>query len=243
MNLRVDGSDVSEVRYSKSMTLTNASSWSLQFEPSGVIPLVFEEPEDFIHEMCGKILHRENHSERDQVVGRFRIYYADFEVGRSHNITAREILDTYQHTFDYADAVLNSDETPFSRRLHNLLGNEIENFNFLMLDRVELLPKYRGHGVGLLVLRSLIERFGAGAGVVGMKPFPLQLERKDATDSSWRRRLRLEQFPSDSKISTRTLRNYYHRLGFVPMRSTPFMFRSLSWALPTIEQLHAEVRK
>ena len=80
MNLRVDGSDVSEVRYSKSMTLTNASSWSLQLEPSGVIPLVFEEPEDFIHEMCGKILHRENHSERDQVVGRFRIYYADFEV-------------------------------------------------------------------------------------------------------------------------------------------------------------------
>lgn len=225
------------------MTLINDFSWSLQLEPGGLIPLVFEEPEHFIHEMCGKILRRENHSERDQVAGRFRIYYADFEVGQNHNVTAREILDTYQHTFDYADAVLNSDETPFSRRLHNLLGNEIENFNFLILDRVELLPKYRGDGVGLLVLRSLIERFGAGAGVVGMKPFPLQLERKDATDSRWRRRLRLEQFPSDSIISTRTLRNYYHRLGFVPMRSTPFMFRSLSWALPTIEQLYAEVHK
>jgi hypothetical protein len=56
--------------------------------------------------------------------------------------------------------------------------------------------------------------------VVEMKPFPLQLERKDATDSPWRRRLRLEQFPSDSEISTRKLRNYYHRLGFVRMRST-----------------------
>ena len=76
-----------------------------------------------------------------------------------------------------------------------------------------------------------------------MKPFPLQLERKDATDSRWRRRLRLEQFPSDSKISTRKLRNYYHRLGFVPMTSTPFMFRSLSWAPPTTEQLRAQVSK
>ena len=46
------------------------------------------------------------------------------------------------------DVVLDPDETPFSRRLHNLLGNEIENFNFLILDRVELLPKYRGDGVG-----------------------------------------------------------------------------------------------
>ena len=219
------------------MRLINDSSWSLQLEPSGPIPLTFEEPEDFIHEICGKILRRQNHSERNHFAGRFRIYYADFELGQNHNVRASEILDTYQHTSDYADAVLDSDETPFSRRLYKLLGNEIGNFNFLILDRVELLPKYRGNGVGLLVLRSLIERFGIGAGVVGMKPFPLQLEHKDATDSRWRRRFRLEQFPSDSEISTRKLRNYYHRLGFVRMRFTPFMFLSLSWALPTIEQL------
>jgi hypothetical protein len=56
------------------MTLINDSSWSLQLETSGLIPLVFEEPEDFIHEICGKILRRENQSERDQVVGRLRIY-------------------------------------------------------------------------------------------------------------------------------------------------------------------------
>ena len=129
----------------------------------------------------------------------FRIYYADFELGQNHNVSAREILDTYQHTFDYADAVLDSDETSFSTRLHNLLGNEIENFNFLILDRVELFPKYRGNGVGLVILRSLIERFGAGVGVVGMKPFPLQLERKDATDSRWKRRLRYRK-PLGSNI-------------------------------------------
>jgi hypothetical protein len=140
---------------------------------------------------AGRFLRRENHSEKDQIAGLFRIYYADFVIGQNHNVRAREILDTYQHTFDYADVVLNSDETPFSRRLRNLLGNEIGNFNFLILDRVELLPKYRGTGVGLLVLLSWIERFGAGAGVVGMKPFPLQLEATDATDSRWRSRLRM----------------------------------------------------
>ena len=77
---------------------------------TGLIPLLFEEPEDFIHEICGKVLRRENHSEKDQIAGRFRIYYADFELGQVHNVRAREILDTYQHTFDYADAVLDSNE-------------------------------------------------------------------------------------------------------------------------------------
>ena len=236
--------DVLMVGRGKSMNLIkDPSSWSLRLEPTGPIPLIFEEPEDFIHEICGKILCGENHSGKDQIAGLFRIYYADFELGQVHNVGAREILDTYQHTFDYADAVLDSNETPFSRRIHSLLSNEIGNLNFLILDRVELLPKYRGKGVGLLVLHSLIERFGAGAGVVGMKPFPLQLEREDATNSRWRRRLRFEQFPSDSEISIRKLRNYYQRLGFVRMRSTPFVFRSQSWALPTIEQLCAEVPK
>ena len=87
-------------------------------EPTGPIPLIFEEPEDFIHEIRGKILRGENHSGKDQIAGLFRIYYADFELGQNHNVRAREILDTYQHTFDYADAVLDSDETRFSRRLN-----------------------------------------------------------------------------------------------------------------------------
>lgn len=80
-----------------------------------------------------------------------------------------------------------------------VLGDDIWNFNLLILDRVELLPRYRGNSSGLIVLRSLIERFGAGAGVVGMKPFPLQFEPKASNDSKWRRRLKLEEFPSDIK--------------------------------------------
>jgi len=41
-----------------------------------------------------------------------------------------------QHTFEYAEAVLDSGESLFSERLHNLLGDEIWNFNLLILDRI-----------------------------------------------------------------------------------------------------------
>lgn len=129
-------------------------------------------------------------------------------------------------------------ETPFSERLQTLLEDEIWNFNLLILDRVEILPKYRGGGVGLLVLTALIERFGAGAGVVGMKPFPLQLEPKESRDSSaWAKRLRLDDLPRDEKKATKKLKRYYGKLGFVEMKSTPFMFRSMAWELPSVEQL------
>ena len=221
------------------MSVINDSFWSLQLDPSRTIPLTPEEPEDFIHEISGRILCGDARTDRDHIAGMFRVYYADFELGQNHNVSAHYILDAHQHTLDYAEAVLDSDGAPFPRRLYNLLGDDIWNFNLLILDRVELLPRYRGNSSGLIVLRSLIERFGAGAGVVGMKPFPLQFEPKASNDSKWRRRLKLEEFPSDIKRSTRKLRAYYERLGFVPMKSTSFMFLSMSWALPSVQQLRS----
>ncbi|HBB89257.1 MAG TPA: hypothetical protein DC047_16760 [Blastocatellia bacterium] len=193
-----------------------------------------------MYEVCGKILCG-TEGERDRIAGRFRLYYADFETALNHNVSAFEVLDAYQHTLDYAEAILGSNEGLFSARLQKLLEDEIWNLNFLILDRVEILPKYRGGGLGLLVLTSLIERFGAGAGVVGLKPFPLQLEPKDSRDSSaWTKRLRLEDLPRDAKMATEKLKQYYEKLGFVRMRSTPFMFRSTSWALSSVEQARSK---
>ena len=166
-----------EAKTSASMTLIEDSFWTLRIDSTRPIPLTPEEPEDFMYEVCGKILCGTEEDEKDRIAGRFRVYYADFETALNHGVSSFEVLDAYQHTLDYAKAILGSNEGLFSARLEKLLDDEISNLNFLILDRVEILPKYRGGGIGVLVLNSLIERFGAGAGVVGMKPFPLQFEQ------------------------------------------------------------------
>lgn len=211
-----------------SITLVGDSFWTLRTDPARPIPLTPQEPEDFIHEVCGKILCTNLDDEKDRIAGRFRLYYADFELAENHGVSSLEVLDAHQHTFEYAEAALDSNEVTFSARLQKLLGDEIWNPNFLILDRIEILPRYRGKGVGLRVLVSLIERFGAGAGVVGMKPFPLQFESDHSSDPSWAKRLRVGEMPRDLKVSTQKLKQYYGKLGFVAMRSTPFMFRSMS---------------
>jgi hypothetical protein len=221
------------------MTRIENSYWTLQVDPTRPISLTPEEPEEFMYEVCGRILCGTIEAEKDRIAGRFRVYYADFESAENHGVSPFEVLDTHQHTCEYAEAILDSNEAPFSERLQKLLGDEIWNFNLLILDRVEILPKYRGGGVGLLVLTTLIERFGAGAGVVGMKPFPLQLEPKQSRDSGWAKRLRLDDLPRDEKMAKKKLKRYYGKLGFVEMKSTPFMFRSTAWELPSVEQLRA----
>ena len=214
--------------------------WTLQIDPLRPVPLRPEEPEDFIHEVSGKVLCADLKDDKDRIAGRFRLYYADFELAQNHGMTAVEVLDAHQHTLEYAQAILDRNQAPFSSRLQKLLGDEIWNFNLLILDRLEILPRYRGLGAGLIVLTALIERFGSGAGVVGMKPFPLQFEPNQSSDSPWARRLKLRSLSSDHKTSARKLKQYYSKLGFVEMKSTPFMFWNMSWALPSLEQLQAE---
>ncbi len=193
-----------------------------------------------MYEVCGKILCSTIEDDRDRIIGRFRLYYVDFESAENHSISRFDVLDSHQHTMEYFDAVVGSSGEPFSERLEKLL-DEIWNFNLLILDRVEILPKYWGSGVGLLVLASLIERYGGGAGVVGLKPFPLQLEPKNIRDSSaWKKRLKLEDLPRDATVAKNKLKQYYGKLGFVEMKSTPYMFRNMSWALPSGEQLRSK---
>lgn len=57
------------------MTLMDDSFWTLRIDPMRPTPLTREEPEDFIHEMSGKILCA-GEDDKDRIAGRFRIYYA-----------------------------------------------------------------------------------------------------------------------------------------------------------------------
>ena len=211
---------------------------SLQLDRQELIPIPPSEPDDFVYKITGRVLCGTLNEERDRVAGRFRIYYVDFSTGANYGYSAREVLDAYSDTYTYAGVLLGRSDEPFSHRLEKLLGFEIWNPNFLVLDRIEILPQFRGRGVGLLAILSLMERFAAGAGVVGMKPFPLQFEPEPpGGHTSWRKRLQLDKLSRDHRQAASKLQSHYARLGFVRMSRTPFMFRSESWRLPTASEL------
>jgi hypothetical protein len=84
----------------------------------------------------------------------------------------------------------------------------------------------------------MIKRFGLGAGVVAIKPFPLQLEvpgNHQTGEPGWRESLALESFQSNSESATQKLRDYYSRLGFKALPDTPYMVLSTAFTLPQID--------
>lgn len=209
----------------------------LHFEASSAC-LEAIEPKDFFYETRGKIVTLDE-SDQETLVGKFCLYYADVDNAYDGGFEPLEVLDTYSHTVDYFSSIYGPSGIEFSEKLLHLLNYDVFGNNSLIFDRLEVLPRYRRQNLGLIIMRRLMQRFSLGAGVAAIKPFPLQFEHEPSTerDGRWRNELQLSNFTKSERTATQKLRRYYRKLGFVGMQGTPFMFRSTTWRLPTIEEL------
>lgn len=191
------------------------------------------EPEDYIYNYFGKI-HHVTETERRILIGKFQAYYVDVGLAVDEGRSIFDVLDAYAQTFEYHDDLFGENAPQFSEKIEDALGYDIDGLNLFILDRLEILPKYRGTKVGLSVLSRLIKRFSAGAGVVAMKPFPLQLEKPSSDDDAWRNKLKLNEFSDEEDISKKKLVEYYSRLGFIQLPNSPYMVLGTASLLPNI---------
>jgi GNAT superfamily N-acetyltransferase len=202
--------------------------------------LAADDPGDYIYPICGRIAEMDD-EESDILVGKFRQYYVD--IASAINAGYTDVFDIFdahsESTADYYDSLFDPDTVGFSENLRKLLEDEIFEPNLLIIDRLELLPSYRGQNLGIIIMRRLIQRFSAGVGVVAIKPFPLQFEHSIPAEdeSGWHEEMQLSSFRETERDSIRKLQNHYRKLGFVEMKGTPHMFLSTTRRLPRIERL------
>ncbi len=197
------------------------------------------ESDDFIYETSGKLFSSDDNDER-KLVGKFRTYYVDVERAIDEGEPIFEVLDAHSsHLVEYFEPLFGSEAPDFSNHLLELLDHEVIGNNLLILDRLEILPQYRGKGLGLSVLRHMIARLSFGASLVALKPFPLQFETTSDTEAEkkWRAMLRLDQLPTDEDAATEKLCQYYKRLGFRRLSGTPMMVMSTARPFPSIEDV------
>lgn len=194
-------------------------------------PIEPGEPEDFVYEYNGNIYSLGDDG-KEKIVGRFRVFYVDLDGSGG---TAFDTLDARQETFVYFQALFNIKSDDYKNSIYSLVYDVVGR-NLLILDRVEILPGFRGKSLALIVMKRLIERFGQGAGIVALKAYPLQFEADNGNDT-WGDKMRLNSFDRDEKASTAKLKRHYRRLGFLSVRGTPFMVRSTVFELPSLKDL------
>jgi hypothetical protein len=97
-----------------------------------------------------------NETDRTVEVGRFRLFYIDVWAAVNAGASVFDIFDYTQETCDYYAAIFDMGTLDPSPWLRRLFKDEVWPSNTLILDRLEILPEFRGHNLGLVVMRRLI---------------------------------------------------------------------------------------
>lgn len=202
-----------------------------------------DEPSRFVHEWSGKVTVYDDNADKERPIGRFSALYVDVEGAVTERQCVADVFDSSQVTLGYFEDLYDHDELTVRQEITDAAcpGGHLWSPNLLILDRLIIEPKWRGKARGLVALRGLIHLLRPGAGLIAMKPFPLQFEvhRTDEERLAEHKRLRLDGFPSNFRAATAALCHYYGRLGFKRVPKTDYMVCDPDQRLPSVDELRA----
>jgi hypothetical protein len=207
---------------------------SIVFDISSRQYLLKEEPGRLVANIDIKICRHDEIQDEDIQIGEalavfvksdFSLEYGSlFQVMSVHSQT---LADVYSALFKGSDQPVN-------------LLDEYGAFgtNMLFIDYLCLHPKYRGSGLGRLMLMGIIEEISCGAEVVIIEPVPVRYEddEKNAT-------LQLPSLSDEEhELISKKLGDYWKPLGFMPIEGNErFQILSLNIMHPSVKELLNEI--
>lgn len=179
---------------------------------------------DFVHYIAGRII-AETHNGGKEDAGRIRASLIQFSAALDHGIStgrigdgiSGEISEYWEHLFDMETGYLKEEiQTEF----------EVASLDLLIIDYVEIYPKFRGTGISVSAIDRTIGVFGTGCGLVARRPWPLQFSSAVASDEKALKKRAVPNVAED--VALRKLRAYWSRIGFWPLGKTGIYLLSLS---------------
>jgi GNAT superfamily N-acetyltransferase len=181
------------------------------------------EIEDYATCIKGTITSSEEGSDDDTLVGKLRLFYLDLGAILETNIRGFDLFDVRSETAPFYSALIDPETGDFRSDLESTLGEYILDLNVLIVDRLEILPEFRGKNIGLECLRLCLQQYARGCGVVALKCFPLQFEDKRMSEPAWRRKMQLGKLSRNRQRSSAKLKKYYGSLGFMVLPGDDIM--------------------
>lgn len=214
-----------------------------------LVPLADDEPSRFLQEYVGRIEWEDPENTSVRVsIGSFRALLVDLVGAITEDESAYQVFDTTQSTWCVFEALfdINTEELTDATKKAAFGSDYPLNHGVFIIDRVAVLPEHRGHCVGLLTMKALIEEFRQASGLVVIKPFPLQFEGESPSPrqcppDEWppNSALALDGFTQSMRSALSKLKKYYGRLGFKPVRGTDYMVLDPSRGLGDYDDLLA----
>jgi hypothetical protein len=172
---------------------------------------------DFVHSILGRVFVKSDDLRDEEDAGYLRASLVQFDEAIDHGISTERLGDGIEGSIaEYWELLFDLETGYWREEIQD--EYEASGCDLLIIDCVEIRPRWRGLGVGPAAVDRTVDIFGAGCGLVACKPWPLQFTPAFARDRKALKRLKAPGVGRDEAI--RKLRAYWSRLGFWPLGKT-----------------------
>jgi hypothetical protein len=119
--------------------------------------------------------------------------------------------------------------------------DDIYGLDLLIINNVEIRPKFQKMGLGLLAITRTMDLFGENCGLVAIKPFPLQF--RNYLDPDWLPPDGVENPEAAFRAATQKLRNYWARAGFKRVAGTDYYALCPARKRPSLKTIAASIQR
>jgi hypothetical protein len=172
---------------------------------------------DFVHSILGRVFAKPEALGDEEDAGYIKATLVQFGEGMDHGISTDRLADGIEGSIaEYWELLFDLETGYWREEIQD--EYEASACDLLIIDCMEIRPKWRGMGVGPAAVDRTLDIFGAGCGLVACKPWPLQFTPSFARDRKALKRLKAPVIGRDEAV--RKLKAYWSRLGFWPLGET-----------------------
>lgn len=191
-------------------------------------PLHTLEPSEYVTSGKGRMFFEDENGE-SHLAGRVAVTLYDLRRAEAEGQNLLEVFDClseaalelYQELFH---------ENDLRKEVRAIVG-DVLTLSLLVIETIEVMPAYRGGGLGLAVVLKLMQILGTSAGMAALLAAPLNR-------TFWHPQMNMEQFPADCPAVRQKLGKYWEQLGFKPLGDSGIYLHNLE-NLPRISALPA----
>lgn len=172
----------------------------------------------YIQDIKASIVRCDEQIDEPLLIGQSKIKILLLEQAMNDDYSIYDVFDTYDYTMRIGRMIYNFDHDCIAPDLYmKLFGKkDMLNSNICIFERLEILPEYRGLGIGAKFIKDKYINFSSSCGLIVMQPFPLQLEdQQPQLMKEFDRRMNYALMEQDERKATKSLKDFYKRTGFV----------------------------
>jgi len=184
-----------------------------------------EGPEKYLNHYALEIWQGDEEGRPTILAGKGDLYNIRIEAALNGDEEILDLFDYQASLLDLGNAIFDFKEEKLKKDVMNFCSHKIYIPNIFFINRLELLPQFRGHGLGKKVVRDICHRFACTSELFVSKAFPLQFESKVIQcPESWDEQMEFQRLEQDEEKATYKLYSYYQSLDFSNILKNDFFF-------------------